>query len=255
MSYSGLMMLPKSYFDIFLVILLVPILNLLVYLHNSFSTSISYLGLPYFIEPDITVDADHVSSSSSPATRRCNIPLSALLLRELLPVVKFSDLVDPPDSCSVCFKDFETKDEIWRLANCRHIFHRSCLNRWMGYDQKTCPLCRLSLVPHDKEEMYNERLWWLLKKKSFVLSYGGSMVLPKPYFENRNSSCNLHDSIFTTFFYLGLPYFIEPDITEDADHVFPLLQPPRAAAIPHLGSLVTSTITRREVFQPRQSSK
>ncbi|TYG43526.1 hypothetical protein ES288_D11G024400v1 [Gossypium darwinii] len=144
MSYSGLMMLPKSYFDIFLVILLVPILNLFVYLHNSFSTSISYLGLPYFIEPDITVDADHVSSSSSPATRRCNIPLSALLLRELLPVVKFSDLVDPPDSCSVCFKDFETEDEIWRLTNCQHIFHRSCLNRWMGYDQKTCPLCRLS---------------------------------------------------------------------------------------------------------------
>ncbi|KAB2001839.1 hypothetical protein ES319_D11G023000v1 [Gossypium barbadense] len=161
MSYSGLMMLPKSYFDIFLVILLVPILNLFVYLHNSFSTSISYLGLPYFIEPDITVDADHVSSSSSPATRRCNIPLSALLLRELLPVVKFSDLVDPPDSCSVCFKDFETEDEIWRLTNCQHIFHRSCLNRWMGYDQKTCPLCRLSLVPHGKEEMYNERLWWL----------------------------------------------------------------------------------------------
>ncbi|KAB2001838.1 hypothetical protein ERO13_D11G022432v2 [Gossypium hirsutum] len=108
------MVLPKPYFEILPVILLVLILNL----HDSIFTTFFYLGLPYFIESDITEDADH-----------------------------FSNLVDPPNSSAVGFKGFEAEDEIWRLMNCRHIFHRSCLDRWMGYNQKPCPLCRLSFIP------------------------------------------------------------------------------------------------------------
>ncbi|MBA0785626.1 hypothetical protein Gotri_025690, partial [Gossypium trilobum] len=29
----------------------------------------------------------------------------------------------------------------------------------MGYDQKTCPLCRTSFVPDDMQQTFNERLW------------------------------------------------------------------------------------------------
>ncbi|TYG92365.1 hypothetical protein ES288_A11G024400v1 [Gossypium darwinii] len=107
------MVLPKPYFEILLVILLVLILNL----HDSIFTAFFYIGLPYFVEPDITEDADHVFQ-----------------------------LVDPQNSSSVGFKDFEAEDEIWRLMSCQRIFHRSCLDRWMGYNQKTCPLCRLSFT-------------------------------------------------------------------------------------------------------------
>ncbi|KAJ6714434.1 RING ZINC FINGER PROTEIN-RELATED [Salix viminalis] len=86
--------------------------------------------------------------------------VSALLIREILPVVKFSELVDPSaDSCVVCLYEFEEVDEIRRLANCRHIFHKCCLDRWMGYDQITCPLCRTPLIPDDMQESFNERFW------------------------------------------------------------------------------------------------
>ncbi|KAL2517161.1 brassinosteroid-responsive RING-H2 [Abeliophyllum distichum] len=87
--------------------------------------------------------------------------VSAVLIRELLPVVKFSDLLelDPPENCAVCLYEFNGDDEIRRLTNCRHIFHRSCLDRWMDHDQKTCPLCRTQFIPEDMQEVFNERLW------------------------------------------------------------------------------------------------
>jgi RING-H2 zinc finger protein RHA1 len=33
------------------------------------------------------------------------------------------------------------------------------LDRWMGYDQITCPLCRTHVIPDDMQESFNERLW------------------------------------------------------------------------------------------------
>ncbi|KAE8697619.1 Detected protein of unknown function [Hibiscus syriacus] len=148
---------PVAYSELFLPTLLLRTLILLVYLRRLIFTLFLYLGLPDFLELDIpppdAADAD-VS-----ATGHRDTPLWALLFRELLPVVKFSDLVDPPGSCAVCFYDFEGEDEIRRLVNCRHVFHRSCLDRWMGYDQKTCPLCRTNFVPDDMQETFNERFW------------------------------------------------------------------------------------------------
>lgn len=45
------------------------------------------------------------------------------------------------------------------MANCRHMFHRTCVDRWIDHDQKTCPLCRTHFVPYHKMEDYNQRLW------------------------------------------------------------------------------------------------
>ncbi|KAB1199156.1 putative E3 ubiquitin-protein ligase RHA2B [Morella rubra] len=48
--------------------------------------------------------------------------------------------------CSVCLCKIEDGDEIRRLR-CDHLFHRVCLDRWLGYKNPTCPLCRESLAP------------------------------------------------------------------------------------------------------------
>ncbi|XP_020219039.1 E3 ubiquitin-protein ligase RHA1B [Cajanus cajan] len=87
--------------------------------------------------------------------------LSALLIRDLLPVAPFADLADasPPPSCAVCFNEFRAEEEIRCMANCKHIFHRACVDRWIDHDQKTCPLCRTPFVPHHKLDEYNHRLW------------------------------------------------------------------------------------------------
>ncbi|KAJ0048896.1 hypothetical protein Pint_15122 [Pistacia integerrima] len=144
---------PVAYTELFLPKLLLHTLSFLGFIRKLISILFSYLGLQEFLEPDI----------AWPDTPTIRVPaplsVSALLIREILPVVKFSDLVDPPDSCAVCLYEFEDQDEIRRLTNCRHIFHRSCLDRWMGYDQKTCPLCRTPFIPDDMQETFNERLW------------------------------------------------------------------------------------------------
>ncbi|RWW21589.1 hypothetical protein BHE74_00019681, partial [Ensete ventricosum] len=49
--------------------------------------------------------------------------------------------------CAVCLCELEHGDEVRRLSNCRLVFHRSCLDRWVEHDQSTCPLCRAPLVP------------------------------------------------------------------------------------------------------------
>ncbi|KAJ9693285.1 hypothetical protein PVL29_012156 [Vitis rotundifolia] len=90
-------------------------------------------------------------------------PVSAILICEILPVMKFEEAVcsgDAPENCAVCLNDFEVGEKIRWLTNCKHIFHRSCLDRWMDHDQKTCPLCRTSFVPDEmQDEEFNQQLW------------------------------------------------------------------------------------------------
>lgn len=108
------------------------------------------LGLPEFL---------HSDAFPPELQFPLNPPPSALLLRELLPVVKFSDLPDPPERCAVCLYEFEGAEEIRWLTNCKHIFHRRCVDRWMDHDHDTCPLCRTPFVPDGMMDEFNQRLW------------------------------------------------------------------------------------------------
>ncbi|KAF5734802.1 putative zinc finger protein [Tripterygium wilfordii] len=144
---------PVGYTELLLPKALIHTLSILGFIRKLINTLFRYLGLPDFSEPDF------VWTDQQPTRIPVSPSMSTLLIREILPVVKFSDLVDPPDSCAVCLYEFESDDEIRRLTNCRHIFHRICLDRWMGYDQKTCPLCRTPFLPDHQQEDFNERLW------------------------------------------------------------------------------------------------
>ncbi|KAL2484739.1 putative E3 ubiquitin-protein ligase RHA2B [Abeliophyllum distichum] len=77
--------------------------------------------------------------------------------------------------CAVCLCKIEEGDEI-RELRCDHIFHRVCLDRWLGYGHMTCPLCRNNLMRHQfVEELHQELIlinfcattsrdrdaWWL----------------------------------------------------------------------------------------------
>uniref|UniRef100_A0A5B7A6X6 Putative E3 ubiquitin-protein ligase RNF38-like n=1 Tax=Davidia involucrata TaxID=16924 RepID=A0A5B7A6X6_DAVIN len=45
------------------------------------------------------------------------------------------------EECAVCLYKIEEGDEI-RELRCGHLFHRVCLDRWVGFRHQTCPLCR-----------------------------------------------------------------------------------------------------------------
>ncbi|KAM7491427.1 hypothetical protein LguiA_034348 [Lonicera macranthoides] len=143
---------PVGCTDLFLPKLFFYTLSLLSVIRTLISLLLSLLGLSHFLDPEL-------SSSTLPDCSPEPRSVSAVLIRELLPVVKFSDLVDPPGTCAVCLYEFDSSDEIRRLTNCRHVFHRSCLDRWMDHDRNTCPLCRSPFIADDLQDSFNERLW------------------------------------------------------------------------------------------------
>nr|GMD19660.1 E3 ubiquitin-protein ligase RHA2B-like [Ipomoea batatas] len=48
--------------------------------------------------------------------------------------------------CAVCLCKIEEGEEV-RDLKCNHIFHRACLDRWLGTGRVTCPLCRTHVKP------------------------------------------------------------------------------------------------------------
>ncbi|CAH9117825.1 unnamed protein product [Cuscuta epithymum] len=48
--------------------------------------------------------------------------------------------------CAVCLCKMEQGEEV-RDLKCEHVFHRVCLDRWLGTGRMTCPLCRNHVKP------------------------------------------------------------------------------------------------------------
>ena len=44
-------------------------------------------------------------------------------------------------NCMICFEDFKGEDEV-RVLECMHIFHPSCVDRWLIGHSNRCPYCR-----------------------------------------------------------------------------------------------------------------
>ncbi|XP_057980560.1 brassinosteroid-responsive RING protein 1 [Malania oleifera] len=148
---------PVGYTEVLIPKVFLHLLSLLGFIRNFILRLFRLLGIADFLETDVVW-------SDTPANLPESPPVSAVLIRELLPVVKFEEAVvagagDTPESCAVCLYEFEGREEIRWLRNCRHIFHRSCLDRWLDHDQKTCPLCRTPFVPDEMQDEFNQRLW------------------------------------------------------------------------------------------------
>ncbi|KAL1195407.1 E3 ubiquitin-protein ligase RHA1B [Cardamine amara subsp. amara] len=112
-----------------------------------------YFGLPSFLDHTSGPDPTYIPSTSSN------------LVEEFVPVVCFSDvLTDPEDCCTVCLSDFESDDKVRQLPNCQHVFHHSCLDRWIvDCSKMTCPICRNRFLPEEKYTPFDwssESVWF-----------------------------------------------------------------------------------------------
>jgi hypothetical protein len=50
-------------------------------------------------------------------------------------------VIPPEGDCPICQEQYIPTDEVVRLRNCNHSFHRSCANVWYGRSVY-CPICR-----------------------------------------------------------------------------------------------------------------
>lgn len=83
--------------------------------------------------------------------------------------------------CVVCMDRIEKSHEVRVPCNCSHVFHRECLDGWMGHRQVTCPLCRSKLLPlvllpgsddqgehHDQAQQVQDQDPWRLERMIYL---------------------------------------------------------------------------------------
>lgn len=59
---------------------------------------------------------------------------------------------DRPSCCPICLNNYESNDVVAGSSKrCRHIFHKSCLERWLR-NQSSCPYCRQELLNLPKQK-------------------------------------------------------------------------------------------------------
>lgn len=170
---------PVGYAEVFFPNPFLHTLAFLGLLRNLVFFLFHFLGLSEFLESDVTWP-DPVVGTSSDSARPPSI--SAVLIRDLLPVSKFGDSDDATTrdgnsyccACAVCLFEFSEEEEIRCMRNCKHIFHRACVDRWIDHDQKTCPLCRTPFVPDDMVDEFNQRLWAASGVNEFYADYTSS---------------------------------------------------------------------------------
>ncbi|KAK4748638.1 hypothetical protein SAY87_015224 [Trapa incisa] len=154
---------PVCYSELLLPRVLIQFLSLLALLRRLLSFLLCLAGLPDLLENSSPSSSpDYYTPASSWPEGLYFTPsssASSALLREVLPVLRLSEIQSPPESCAVCLYDFEPHDEARRLPSCCHVFHRGCIDRWLGYGHHTCPLCRTSLVPDEVADAVNQGLW------------------------------------------------------------------------------------------------
>lgn len=46
--------------------------------------------------------------------------------------------------CSICLDDFNDKDLVY-LLECKHLFHKICIDEWLTKYNYNCPICRKKL--------------------------------------------------------------------------------------------------------------
>lgn len=74
--------------------------------------------------------------------------------RSRTPAIRYNSMFTcdcPKQECSVCLTEFEPNAEVNQLS-CGHVFHKSCLEKWLNYWNITCPLCRNNMVPQEEVE-------------------------------------------------------------------------------------------------------
>ncbi|OAY75934.1 RING-H2 zinc finger protein RHA1a [Ananas comosus] len=135
---------PVGYSELLLPKLLLQLILFLGLLRRVLSWAFGAVGLGDLLDPD---------APWAPDAHAAPQPRPAPAVDDVLPVVRYDELRPLPhprgggESCAVCLHDLDGAAEVRRLANCRHVFHRGCLDRWMAHDQRTCPLCRAPSSP------------------------------------------------------------------------------------------------------------
>ncbi|KAE8722090.1 Detected protein of unknown function [Hibiscus syriacus] len=106
---------------------------------------------------DADFDDDYDDERPSPS--RVPVPFMAHVvsksIKKKLLVVEFgrsklgAEIGQQSAECAICLECIEDGEEIRELGNCRHLYHRGCIDGWIDQGHETCPLCGRKLLPFE----------------------------------------------------------------------------------------------------------
>ncbi|GLJ14556.1 hypothetical protein SUGI_0235630 [Cryptomeria japonica] len=139
---------PVGFRNISIPSVLLYLASAMAYIKNGFCCFLSALGLSEAPQEEmyLTQELPEIPSAISSSS-------SGEMIKHNLPVITFrnvaENLIEISEDfvCAICLRSFEEDDEIRKLCNCNHIFHRNCLDKWIDNNEDTCPFCRCPLLP------------------------------------------------------------------------------------------------------------
>jgi E3 ubiquitin-protein ligase RHA2 len=94
-------------------------------------------------------------SSPKPDKRQITTTQYLKVIEEKNPTTRYTRrLTAEAAECRVCLSEFEEGEKI-RDLQCKHTFHKDCLDRWLQQGWATCPLCRTKVLPDDVVDNYH----------------------------------------------------------------------------------------------------
>ncbi|KAK6725472.1 hypothetical protein RB195_004042 [Necator americanus] len=89
----------------------------------------------------------HMLVNTAPVAEPLPVGASPQDIEKCTEKINFIKDLEVPENeaerCTVCLCEFETGEEV-RNLRCTHIFHVSCIDKWLVYNKK-CPVCRLDV--------------------------------------------------------------------------------------------------------------
>ncbi len=90
------------------------------------------------------------------------------LLGKSLKMKKNDNKMNEYDVCNVCFEEYKENEYIRVLPNCKHHFHKRCIDKWLK-KKAQCAVCRFNVFEEHIKNLIDEKAKELgvqLKKES-----------------------------------------------------------------------------------------
>lgn len=107
----------------------------------------------------------------------------------------------PVGMCSICLEDIQPKQET-EVDTCKHIFHRTCMVKWLEKNNITCPYCRHVLDEGEFMTTYLGRMSRLSEKNKYMCKVHYLMGLLKQSMKevNMNPATAIDESRMISMF-------------------------------------------------------
>ncbi|XP_050203552.1 uncharacterized protein LOC126653657 [Mercurialis annua] len=123
---------------------------------------------------------EHVEDNLRPPPSMVPVPymsnVVSKLIKKKLPVT-ISEVDEDDNGCAICLNCIEKKQEIRLLGNCRHLYHKDCIDKWIDCGHGSCPLCRLKLLPADEVDSVRDEQRDPWREERIAYLFGEDCVL------------------------------------------------------------------------------